>query len=90
MEEKTLLRKAREERGETITGMANKLGIGVSRYFYIENGERPATPELAKEISMILNVNEEDIFLPQSFTVRKIGAYENNPNLTSLSTGTLG
>lgn len=38
----------------------------------IEVGERPATPKLAKQISEILGVKQEDIFLPQSFTARHI------------------
>lgn len=37
----------------------------------IEKGERPATPELAEQIASLLKVKKEDIFLPQSFTVRE-------------------
>lgn len=52
--------------------MANKLDIGISRYYMIEAGDRPATPKIANQISEILNVKQEDIFLPQSFTAREI------------------
>lgn len=72
MKAKTMLKLTRELRNETISSMANKLKIGVSRYYMIETGERPATPKLAKQISEILSVKQEDIFLPQSFTARQI------------------
>ena len=72
MQAKTLLRLTREIRKETITSMAEKLEIGISRYYMIEVGDRPATPEIAKHISEILKVKQEDIFLPQSFTAREI------------------
>lgn len=71
MEMVTELKRYREAAGQTVTGMARKLRIGVSRYYMIESGERPATPEIAKKISEILGVQQGDIFLPQSFTVRK-------------------
>lgn len=72
MKTKTALRLTRELKSETITSMANKLNIGVSRYYMIEVGERPATPKIAKQISEILNAKQEDIFLPQRFTAREI------------------
>lgn len=72
MKAKTMLRLTRELKKETITSMANKLKIGISRYYMIESGERPASPKLARQISEILNVKQEDIFLPQSFTAREI------------------
>lgn len=66
-----MLRITRELKNETITSMANKLNIGVSRYYMIEIGDRPATPKIAKQISEILKVKQEDIFLPQRFTARE-------------------
>ena len=72
MRAKTLLRLTRELRNETITSMAKELKIGISRYYMIETGDRPATPELAKRISEILKVKQDDIFLPQTFTAREI------------------
>jgi transcriptional regulator with XRE-family HTH domain len=68
------LRELREQRGETITSMAAKLEIGVSRYYMIESGARPASPELAEKIAKILGVETEYLFLPQSFTVREVEA----------------
>ena len=68
----TNLRKTREMRGETVTSMAHKLNIGVSRYYMIEIGERPASAEIAEKVSSILKVNQNKIFLPQSFTTRDI------------------
>ncbi len=72
MKAKTMLRLTRELKNETITSMASKLKVGISRYYMIESGERPASPKLARQISEILNVKQEDIFLPQSFTAREI------------------
>lgn len=76
MKEKTELRLVRERKNKTITEIAEALGICVSRYFMIESGERPATPELVESISKLLDVNPEDIFLPQRFTVRKLTGTE--------------
>jgi transcriptional regulator with XRE-family HTH domain len=70
----SILRELREQRGETITSMAAKLEIGVSRYYMIESGARPASPELAEKIAAILGVETEHLFLPQSFTVREVEA----------------
>jgi len=80
MKAKTMLRLTRELRNETITSMAKKLKIGVSRYYMIESGERPAPPRIAKQISEILNVKQEDIFLPQSFTAREIEPSRSDAN----------
>jgi transcriptional regulator with XRE-family HTH domain len=73
VKEVTELRKLREARGESLTGMAKQLNIGVSRYYLIESGMRPATRELAEAIGQILQVSSGSIFLPVSFTVRKDG-----------------
>lgn len=72
MKTKTILRLTRELKNETITSMADKLNLGVSRYYMIETGERPATPKIAKQIAEILKVRQEDIFLPHRFTARDI------------------
>lgn len=72
MKAKTMLRLARESGKETVSSMANRLNIGISRYYMIETGERPASPIIAKKISEILNVPQDHIFLPQSFTARDV------------------
>ncbi|OIQ53391.1 helix-turn-helix domain-containing protein [Neomoorella thermoacetica] len=72
MENKTALKILRESKGETLSSIARYLNIGVSRYYLIEVGERPATPIIAEKLAKKLGVKIEDIFLPQSFTVRKI------------------
>lgn len=80
MIQQSLLRSLREKRGETVTSMAAKLNIGVSRYYMIESGARPATPELAKQIASILEMQPESLFLPQSFTVREFTLKEEPSN----------
>jgi len=72
MVQQSALRALREKKGETVTSMAAKLDIGVSRYYMIETGARPATPELAARIAAILGVDQNALFLPQSFTVREV------------------
>ncbi len=69
----TKLRLIRKKKGETVSGMARKLKIGVSRYYMIETGERPATPEIAENIAKLLKVKTQSIFVPNSFTVRQVG-----------------
>ena len=72
MQAKTLLKVIREDKKISLSEMARALKIGVSRYFMIENGERPATPELAERIAIILGVPKDVLFLPRGFTARKI------------------
>lgn len=73
MKAQTALRKYREEK-MMLTDMAKLLGIGQSRYFYIESGERPVSPELAEKISLILHVPQERLFLPSNFMARDVSA----------------
>lgn len=67
----TLLRRIRLARGITLTAMADRLGILASRLSMIESGQRPVPPELAQSIAEMLGVRQEDLFLPDSFTVRE-------------------
>lgn len=76
MRRKTILKVIRKDKRISLSAMAKDLGIGVSRYFLIENGERPATPEIAERIAGILGVAKDVLFLPRSFTVRKINSDE--------------
>lgn len=71
MQCKTSLQIVREQAGETLSSMASKLEIGVSRYYMIEKGERPANPNLVAKIAYLLKVKVEQIFSPHSFTVRE-------------------
>lgn len=71
MAQVTALKYIREQRNETVTSMAQKLDIGTSRYYMIESGARPATPDLARQIADILGARPEDLFLPISFTARE-------------------
>ena len=74
MKHVTMLRLLREGKGETVTSMAQKLDIGISRYHMIESGQRPATPEIAEAIARILSTPQDQIFSPLSFTVRQSDA----------------
>lgn len=68
----SVLRKIREEQRETVSSMAEKLGIVVSRYQYMETGERPIPSVFADKICDILKIKpkeREQIFLPTVFTV---------------------
>ncbi len=71
MKAKTILRLIRESRRETVSSMAKRLNLSISRYYMIEAGERHATPDIAKLISELLRVQQEDIFLPRNFTARE-------------------
>lgn len=72
MGDRTKLRLIRKKKGETVSGMAKKLKIGVSRYYMIETGKRPATPEIAENIVKLLGVRLQSIFMPSSFRVREV------------------
>lgn len=76
----TVLKRLREGSGLTQTAMAAKLEIGVSRYNMIEHGHRPASPEIVRAICRILGVDEQALFLPSSFTLRRMNAPD--PNLS--------
>ena len=80
MNQKTVLRKIRIQSGETVSSMAKALNMSPSRYYMIEVGERPATPEVAEKLAALLKVKVSDIFLPQSFTVRKTTEYISKPS----------
>ena len=80
MTQPSVLRLLRERVGETVTSMAAKLDIGISRYWMIESGTRPATPELADKIAKIVGTETAVLFLPQSFTVREHATKEVSAN----------
>lgn len=67
----TMLRKVREQSGQTVSSMAKALNMRPSRYYMIEVAERPATPEIAAHIACLLKVKVDDIFLPRGFTARE-------------------
>ena len=61
----------RIERGLTQKYMAENLGIAISTYNQYENAIRSIPANIAAKISNILQVKNEDIFLPLKFTVSK-------------------
>lgn len=69
----SVLRSLRESRGLSLTELARRVGIGVSRYYMIEAGKRPAPPKVAEAIARELGTDCEALFLPISFTVRQTG-----------------
>lgn len=71
MHERSALRTLREQRGLTLTELARRVGIGVSRLYMIETGERPAPPEVADALAREVGADLPSLFLPNSFTVRQ-------------------
>lgn len=51
--------------------LAKRLGVAVSTYNMYENGERTVPAHIAKKIAKILEVDVNEIFLPEKFTVSK-------------------
>lgn len=68
--EKTLA-EIREENKMSQKDMAEILGIGISTYCQYETGKRSVPVEVVENITNILNINKNDIFLPTKFTVSK-------------------
>jgi len=55
------IRKARLYSGKKQQEMADLLGISISTYCRIENGPSKISRELVKQISKILNINENEL-----------------------------
>lgn len=70
------LTQARQERGFTQEQMAKLLGIGISTYSTYENAQRSIPAKIAKEISKILKVEQDEFFVPVKFTVSKTSGSE--------------
>lgn len=71
MKKQTQLAKKRLANDITGVQMAEALGIGISHYYYIESGERPATPELAEQIAQKLNAQVSELFDPKQYRARE-------------------
>ncbi|MDK2794421.1 MAG: putative transcriptional regulator [Caldanaerobacter sp.] len=69
--EQAILAKLRKEKKYTQEQMANMLGISISAYNLYENGGRKVPEKIATKIAQILGANKDEIFLPQTFAVRK-------------------
>ena len=52
--------------------MAEMLGLKPNTYNQYETGVRSIPAEIAKKISIILGGTEDEIFLPQKFTIRNV------------------
>lgn len=68
----TRLRQMLRSRRRTLSSLALALGIPLSRLSMIASGHRPATVEVASRIAEEMGVTIDDIFLPDSFTVREV------------------
>lgn len=68
---KKTLAEIREENKKSQKDMAEMLGIGISTYCQYETGKRSVPVEVVENITNILNINKNDIFLPTKFTVSK-------------------
>lgn len=65
------LKEARIKTGKTQEEISKEVGIAVSTYNMYEKETRRTPIKTAKKIAQVLNVDVEDIFLPQTFTVSK-------------------
>ncbi|ABO49453.1 transcriptional regulator, XRE family [Desulforamulus reducens MI-1] len=59
---RNLLKKARIEKGYSVSRFAILLGISESFYYKIEKGVRNPTIELAKKIAILLDKTVDEIF----------------------------
>ena len=67
-----ILTKLRKEKKYTQKKMAELLEISVAAYNLYENGGRKVPERIATKIAHLLQVDKDDIFLPETFAVRKI------------------
>lgn len=72
----TCLALHRNEKGLTQKDMAKSLMISVSTYNLYENSKRKIPAKTAEAIVSILDIDIKDIFLPISFTNRKIKVHD--------------
>ena len=75
-EEMQMLERLRMEKGYTQEMMAKRLSIATSTYFQYEKGQRLIPRSIVEEIASILQIPQEEIFLPVKFTICKNGAGE--------------
>lgn len=66
------LKSARKDAGFTQCEFAKTLGLAQSTYSQYETGKHTVSAEVAAQICLILGVDQEDIFLPKIFTVRRV------------------
>lgn len=69
--QKSILAKIREKKGHTQTYMAEVLDISITAYHMYETGQRKIPSSIATRIAEILEVENDDIFLPFRFALRK-------------------
>lgn len=68
---KKTLADIRKEKNLSQEVIANKLNVANSTYCQYETGKRNIPTNIVEEICKILDVKQEDIFLPIKFTVGK-------------------
>lgn len=61
----------REQKGYAQKDFAEKIGVPISTYNLYENGNRAIPAEVASRICAVLEVEDSDIFLAKSFTIRE-------------------
>ncbi|NLJ85315.1 MAG: helix-turn-helix transcriptional regulator [Firmicutes bacterium] len=67
----SMLREIRLARGMTQKEVALAIGVPQSSYCLIEHGKRPADCDTVRRICELLQVKQEDVFIPKRFAVRK-------------------
>ena len=65
------LKEKREQLGYTQEQMAEKLKISIGAYNMYENGNRHIPKAIVNKIVNILHLKNDDIFLPEKFTISK-------------------
>ena len=72
LKSKSKLKKIRESKSVTLADVANHAKIGISRYYMIESGDRPATEKIASDIANFFGIPRDDLFSASTFTVREL------------------
>lgn len=68
----SVLRILRLEKGLTLEAVASAGGVSTNGYYQVEAGQRSTSPRVAAKIAGFLGVPLDSIFVPSSFSIRKM------------------
>lgn len=66
----TKLIEIRKERGLTLEEVAKAVGISTTAVHYYEQGKRKIPKEIAEQMADFYGVEQDKIFLPETFSIR--------------------